>query len=61
MPRMSVDFPQNISEKLEVMAKEVGMTKTALVNMAVATMVTKFDEVGMRIFFDLLTPGQKKQ
>ena len=44
------------------MATAVGMTQNALINLAVATMVVKYEAEGMRIFFDLISlPTKTKQ
>lgn len=59
--RQSVEIPGSIKDGLEKMSKTLGMTQNALINMAVATMVAKYQAKGMKIFFDLISPpGYKK-
>lgn len=41
------------------MATTFGMTQNALINLAVATMVVKYEAQGMRIFFDLISLPEK--
>jgi|GEM_PF-1383258 hypothetical protein len=53
--RLSIDLPLDVKGELEKMSKDIGMTQNALVNLAVATMVTKYKAEGMRIFFDLIS------
>jgi len=42
------------------MAAAFGITQNALINLAVATMVAKYDVEGTRTFFDLISPPHKK-
>ena len=55
MPRQSIELSETIKEGLDKMATTVGMTQNALINLAVATMVVKYEAEGMRIFFDLIS------
>ena len=59
MPRQSVELPETIKEGLEKMAVAFGMTQNALINLAVATMVVKYEAEGTRIFFDLISAPRK--
>lgn len=60
LPRQSIELPETVKEVLDKMATAFGMTQNALINLAVATMVAKYDVEGTRIFFDLISPPQKK-
>lgn len=60
MPRQSIELPETVKEGLDKMATAFGMTQNALINLAVATMVAKYDVEGTRIFFDLISPPYKK-
>jgi len=43
------------------MATAFGMTQNALISLAVATMVVKYEAEGTRIFFDLISlPAKRK-
>ena len=55
MPRQSIELSEMIKEGLDKMATAVGMTQNALINLAIATMVVKYEAEGMRIFFDLIS------
>ena len=44
-----------VKEGLDKMAIAFGMTQNALINLAVATMVVKYEAEGTRIFFDLIS------
>lgn len=55
MPRQSIELSETIKEGLDKMATAFGMTQNALINLAVATMVVKYEAEGMRIFFDLIS------
>ena len=61
MPRQSIELSQNIKEGLDKMASTFGMTQNALINLAVTTMVVKYDAEGTRIFFDLISPPSKRK
>jgi len=61
MPRQSIELPVNIKEGLDKMATTFGMTQNALINLAVTTMVVKYDAEGTRIFFDLISPPIKRK
>ena len=61
MPRQSIELPKNIKESLGEMAENFGMTQNALINLAVTTMVVKYDAEGTRIFFDLISPPTKRK
>lgn len=60
MPRQSIELSETVKEGLDKMAVAFGMTQNALINLAVATMVAKYDVEGTRIFFDLISPLHKK-
>ncbi|KLU63768.1 hypothetical protein DEAC_c42970 [Desulfosporosinus acididurans] len=60
MPRQSIELPETVKDGLNKMAISFGMTQNALINLAVATMVAKFDVEGTRIFFDLISLPHKK-
>lgn len=60
MPRQSIELPETVKDGLNKMASAFGMTQNALINLAVATMIAKFDAEGTRIFFDLISPPHKK-
>ena len=57
--RQSIELSETIKEGLDKMATAFGMTQNALINLAVATMVVKYEAEGMRIFFDLISHPQK--
>ncbi len=59
MSRQSVELPEDTKEGLQEMAKVLGMTQQALISLATTTMVAKYREVGLRIFFDLITTEKK--
>lgn len=59
MARQSVELPELVKEGLDKMATTFGMTQNALINLAVTTMVAKYEAEGMRIFFDLISPPRK--
>lgn len=61
MARQSIEIADSIKVGLEEMAKQLGMTQNALINLAIATMVAKYEVEGMRIFFDLISPSNKKK
>jgi len=61
MSRQSIELPVNIKEGLDKMAASFGMTQNALINLAVTTMVVKYDAEGTRIFFDLISPSTKRK
>lgn len=61
MPRQSIELPEMVKEGLDIMATAFGMTQNALINLAVATMVAKYEAEGTRIFFDLISlPAKNK-
>lgn len=49
MARQSIELPETVKEGLDKMASVFGMNQNALINLAVATMVAKYDVEGMRI------------
>lgn len=55
MPRQSIELPDTVKKGLDQMATAFGMTQNALISLAVATMVVKYEAEGMRIFFDLIS------
>lgn len=55
MPRQSIELSETIKEGLDKMATAFGTTQNALINLAVATMVVKYEAEGTRIFFDLIS------
>jgi len=55
MARQSIELTDKVKEQLDFMSATLGMTQNALINLAVATMVAKFESEGMRIFFDLIS------
>ncbi len=55
MPRQSIELPETVKKGLDQMATAFGMTQNALISLAVATMVVKYEAEGMRIFFDLIS------
>lgn len=59
MARQSIELNEQVKEGLEKMVKATGMTQNALIGLAVATMVAKYEAEGMRIFFDLISPPAK--
>jgi len=59
LPRQSIELPDTVKEGLDKMATTFGMTQNALINLAVATMVVKYEAQGMRIFFDLISLPEK--
>jgi len=59
LTRQSIELPETVKEGLDKMATDFGMTQNALVNLAVATMVVKYEAEGMRIFFDLISQPRK--
>lgn len=59
MPRQSIELPETVKEGLDKMATDFGMTQNALINLAVATMVVKYEAEGTRIFFDLISQPTK--
>lgn len=59
MSRQSIELSDSVKSGLDKMAKNCGMTQNALINLAVATMVAKYDAEGMRIFFDLISLPSK--
>ena len=59
MPRQSIELAESVKIGIDEMAKSCGMTQNALINLAVATMVAKYEAEGMRIFFDLISPPSK--
>ncbi|OLN25469.1 hypothetical protein [Desulfosporosinus metallidurans] len=61
MPRQSIELPKAIKEGLDKMALTFGMSQNALINLAVTTMVVKYDAEGTRIFFDLISPPTKRK
>ena len=60
MPRQSIELPETVKEVLDKMAAAFGMTQNALINLAVATIVAKYDVDGTRIFCDLISAPHKK-
>lgn len=61
MSRQSIELSVKIKEGLDKMASTFGMTQNALINLAVTTMVVKYDAEGTRIFFDLISPPIKRK
>ena len=59
MGRQSIELSETVKEGLDRIASTVGMTQNALINLAVATMVAKYQAEGMRIFFDLISQPTK--
>ena len=59
MTRQSIELPDTVKEGLDKMATDFGMTQNALINLAVTTMVVKYEAEGTRIFFDLISPPRK--
>ena len=61
MPRQSIELPYTVKKGLDKMAEAFGMTQNALIALAVATMVVKYEAEGTRIFFDLISlPAKRK-
>ena len=61
MPRQSIELPNTVKNGLDKMATAFGMTQNALISLAVATMVVKYEAEGTRIFFDLISlPAKRK-
>lgn len=48
-----------VKNSLEDMCKATGMKQNTLINIAVATMVAKYQVEGMRIFFEQIIPPRK--
>lgn len=61
MARQSIELPETVKEGLDKMATAFGMTQNALINLAVTTMVVKYETEGTRIFFDLISPPRKNK
>jgi len=59
LTRQSIELPDTVKEGLDKMATDFGMTQNALINLAVTTMVVKYEAEGTRIFFDLISPPRK--
>lgn len=59
MTRQSIELPETVKEGLDKMVTAFGMTQNALINLAVATMVAKYEVEGTRIFFDLISLPSK--
>ena len=55
--RQSIGLPETLKEGLDKMATAFGMTQNDLINLAVTTMVVKYETEGMRILVDLITPS----
>ncbi|HZK83078.1 MAG TPA: hypothetical protein VFC58_00065 [Desulfosporosinus sp.] len=61
MSRQSIELPDTVKHSLDEMAIAFGMTQNALISLAVATMVVKYEAEGTRIFFDLISlPAKRK-
>ena len=43
MPRQSIELPDTVKKGLDKMATAFGMTQNALISLAVATMVVKYE------------------
>jgi|GEM_PF-2356398 len=61
LPRQSIELPVTVKDGLDKMASAFGMTQNALINLAVATMVVKYEAQGTRIFFDLISLPTKSK
>lgn len=61
MSRQSIELSKATKQGLEKMAVITGMSQTALISLAVATMVAKYEAEGMRIFFDLISQPEGKK
>jgi Ribbon-helix-helix protein, copG family. len=61
LSRQSIELPESVKAGLDNMAQTLGMTQNALINLAVATMVAKYEAEGMRIFFDLISQPEIKK
>lgn len=61
MARQSIELAETVKEGLDKMATDLGMTQNALINLAVTTMVVKYEAEGMRIFFDLISQPRKSK
>ena len=61
MARQSIELSETVKEGLDKMATAFGMTQNALINLAVTTMVVKYEAEGMRIFFDLISQPSKRK
>ena len=61
MPRQSIELPDTVKTGLDKMATAFGMTQNALISLAVATMVVKYEAEGTRIFFDLISLPTKRK
>ena len=61
LPRQSIELPGTVKDGLDKMATAFGMTQNALVNLAVTTMVVKFEAQGTRIFFELISLPTKSK
>ena len=61
MARQSIELPDTVKQSLDKMATAFGMIQNALISLAVATMVVKYESEGTRIFFDLISlPAKRK-
>lgn len=61
MARQSIELSEMVKEGLDKMAIAFGMTQNALINLAVTTMVVKYEAEGTRIFFDLISSPRKNK
>jgi len=61
LARQSIELAETVKEGLDKMATAFGMTQNALINLAVTTMVVKYEAEGMRIFFDLISQPRKSK
>jgi len=61
VPRQSIELPDKVKKGLDNMATAFGMTQNALISLAVATMVVKYEVEGTRIFFDLISLPTKSK
>jgi len=61
LTRQSIELPETGKEGLDKMATDFGMTQNTLINLAVTTMVVKYEAEGTKIFFDLISPPKKNK
>ena len=56
---MPINFPIDLKEKIEQMAKETGINQSSLIRMATHSLIINYERKGSFIFADLLNPEHK--
>ncbi|PAD94375.1 hypothetical protein [Terribacillus saccharophilus] len=59
MSKRQVEFSEATQKKLDTMAEETGITRIALIKMAVESLVANYEVKGGFIFADLLNPDHR--